>query len=297
MEEPSARKSRLALAGGLAAAIAVGGAGFLVGRQTSPRVTAPSATVPATPKQVGKVEPSPTPPHDATRSRADFIALAAQAADAFASGQAPPPALTEVAGDRFELRLPFGCRGPSEEGSDAAMRWRYDETSNTLRLHVAPVAWSEDDWTRSPQPSASDGTAKGFWIARPWTNSETCPAPEDSAAPTGAEAVTLPGQTLAVAEFAGRDDAPRRRDAMLFETVLRMAPEEVEAGQGFRLRLSGRVVSAGGRSPVTCLQPGGAEQRPICVIAVTFDQAAIENPATGRTLATWDLAAPGATGG
>lgn len=67
--------------------------------------------------------------------------------------------------------------------------------------------------------------------------------------------------------------------------------EELDTSQGFRLRLTGRIaVMPGGSGPVRCQQPAGAEQRPICLIGVTFDAVAIENGASGDTVATWDTA-------
>ena len=90
------------------------------------------------------------------------MTLAAQMADAVASGQAMPSAVADAAGQRFELRLPFGCRGPAEAESDAAMRWRYDETDKALRVHVAPVVWTHADILdaagRRPQGRPSRGS-------------------------------------------------------------------------------------------------------------------------------------------
>lgn len=287
MNEPTLRKSRLALAGGFAIALAVGGTGFLIGRGTSPRDVVPPAAAPvATAPAV--VQPAPTlpDPRDIVKTRADLIALASQAADALASGQPLPKAAADLAGQRFEMRLPFGCRGPADADSDSPMRWRYDAEAKALRVHVAPVVWSGDELRVPDGGSASDPIAEGFWIPRPWTVSEACPPSQDSAAPAGADAVTLPGQTLAVAQFA--DSAEQRlRDGKPYETVVRAAPEEVPGNQGLQLRLRGRIGGTGGRPPVSCRQPAGPEQRPICIIAVALDDVAIDNPQTGKTLATW----------
>ncbi|QNE32970.1 hypothetical protein F1C10_14275 [Sphingomonas sp. NBWT7] len=286
MNEPNLRNSRLALAGGLAIAVVVGGAGFLVGRGTSPREIEPAATPVATPPAVAQPTPSLPDPRDIIKTRADLIALASQAADAFASGRPLPGATADLAGQRFELRLPFGCRGPSDAGSDSAMRWRYDDDAKALRVHVSPVVWSSDDLRTSTDGSASDAMAEGFWIPRPWTASETCPPAQDSIAPTGTDAVTLPGQTVAIAQFS--DSAGQRlRDGKPYESVVRAAPDEAPGNQGLQLRLRGRIGGTADRSPVSCRQPAGPEQRPICIIAVTFDDVAIDNPQTGKTLATW----------
>ncbi|MDQ0839561.1 hypothetical protein [Sphingomonas faeni] len=231
-------------------------------------------------------------------TRADLIALAAQAADAVAAGQALPKTIGDAAGQRFELRLPFGCQGPTEAGSDAAMRWRYDEGAKVLRVHVSPVAWTRADILDAPDQAiggnvagdAGGNVVEGFWIPRPWTASETCPAAQDSPAPAGADPVTLPGQTLAIAQFFDGDGARQgQRNGKPYETVVRMAPEEVRAERGFQLRIDGRIADIPGQGPVSCRQPAGAEQRPICIVAIAMDHVAIDNPVTGKTLATWDV--------
>ena len=203
MNEPTLRNSRLALAGGLAIALSVGGTGFLIGRGTSPREDLPPAAAPVA-AVPDVVQPAPSLPdsRDIVKTRADLIALASQASDALASGRPLPKAAADLAGQRFELRLPFGCRGPSDADSNSSMRWRYDAEAKALRVHVAPVIWRGADLGASEDGSATGTIAEGFWISRPWTASETCPAAQDSAAPTGTDAVTLPGQTLAVAQFA-----------------------------------------------------------------------------------------------
>ena len=192
MDEPSPRSGRLALAGALAAAIAVGGTGFLLGRATTERtqvVVAPPAAIPV---PVPKPEPAPS----GVLGRSDLIALAAAAADAAAAGRDPGREVAEASGRRFELRLPFGCDGAAREGSNAAMRWRYDARDQALRIHVGPMTWTAQDWWGAN--AAPDIEAiEGFWIARPWTSSEACPADDGRPAASGAEPVTLPGQTLA----------------------------------------------------------------------------------------------------
>ncbi len=289
MTEPSLRTSRLALAGGLAAALAVGGGGFLVGRGTSERVVAADVRRPVTPP-LPATEPTPAPDDPASRvlGRAELIALAAAAADTTAAGRPLPPEVAVAEGARFELRLPFGCTGPAAEGSDAGMRWRYNADDGALRLHVAPVTWSARDWWPTDPVPAID-SIEGFWIARPWTASEACPASAPAGA-TGTEAVTLPGQTLAVAQFFVADDTRQgRRDAKPYETVQRIAADAVRGEGGFALRITGRIASVPGGGPVLCRQPAGSEQRPICIVAITPDEIAIENPATGATIATWNV--------
>lgn len=288
MEEPSPRSSRLALAGGLLAAIVVGGAGFLLGRSTTERAPVAAAPAPAAPAPKEAAEPVSS----GVLGRADLIALAAAAADDAAAGRAPGPAIAEADGRRFELRLPFGCEGPASEEGAEAMRWRYDSEAGVLRIRVDPVAWSAGDWW--PAESAPGVEAvEGFWIARPWTSSEACPPAGAGPAAAGTEPVTLPGQSLAVGQiFSAEGARGGRRDGKPYEAVVRVEEGKVQAGQGFQVRISGRIARAGGLGPVRCRQPGGPEQRPICLVSVVMDEAALENPASGETLATWSLAGP-----
>jgi hypothetical protein len=285
MEEPSPRSSRLALAGALLAAIAVGGAGFLLGRSTSERPPAAIAPPVAGPAP----KPAPEPVVGGVLGRADLIALAAAAADAAAAGREPGPGIAQADGRRFELRLPFGCDGPSGEGDAAPMRWRYDPKDQALRIAVEPSAWTAPDWW--PADGAGDVEAvEGFWVERPWTSSEACPQGGDRPAPGGTEAVTLPGQTLAVGQiFLADSGRGGRRDGKPYEAVVRVAEDRLDPSGGFRLRISGRIARAGNAGPVHCRQPAGPEQRPICLVSVVVDEVAVENPASGETLATWNV--------
>lgn len=288
MQEPSLRTSRLALARGIATALLLGGGGFLLGRATTERteiVTAPAPVVAPTPA------PKPSPATRTVLGRADLIALASKAADAVAAGTDPASALTDAVGQRFEVKLPFGCEGPADEESKTPMRWRYDAKDRALRVHAAPVQWTAADWWRQNAPAGLE-TVEGFWIARPWTTSEACPRGAGRPAATGPDAVTLPGQTLALGQIF-MEDSPRRarRDGKPYQSVLRVSEDELDTSQGFVLRMTGRIAAMPGTAgAVRCEQPAGAEQRPICLIGVTFDRVAIERAADDRLIATWDNA-------
>jgi hypothetical protein len=234
--------------------------------------------------------PQPTAPIEVAKrtfGRADLIALASGAADAFAAGRPMPSDVLAAEGHLFELRLPFGCNGPATPDSNATARWRYDEQAKALRVHVAPTEWVAADWLSTPIPAVEG--IEGFWITRPWTASEACPV-DASHPPTGTQPVTLPGQTLALAQiFTSEGTRQGRRDGAAFETVKKIAPDALKTSQGFQLRLRGRIARAPGGGPILCRQPAGPEQRPICLLAVALDEVAIVNPATGDVLATWPI--------
>jgi hypothetical protein len=279
MQEPNIRSSRLAIAGGLAVAIALGAAGFVLGRTTAPR-TEPPVAVAAT-----KAPPVQTAARDRILRRADLIELAENAADALTSGQDLDTVIGPSAGQRFELVLPFGCSGPNDSGP--AMRWHYDAASEALRITVEPSTWSPDQWALDA-PTRFE-VAEGFWVSRPWSSSEACPQ-GGAAAPPDAEAITLPGQTLAIAQFfAAGANRDARRDGRPYESVTRVPAESFDGSRGFLLRVKGRLEEISRDGVVHCAQPAGAEQRPLCVIGVRMDVVAIENPAGGEVVASWAI--------
>jgi hypothetical protein len=285
MREPSPRNSRLALAGSLAALIALGGGGFLLGRATVPVPAQP--TPQPTPSPAETVTPPKVEvPVERTVGRQDLIGLGASAADAAASGMPLPASAMELVGKRFDISLPFGCDGPAPDGSIAQLRWHYDEKASVLRIHVEPTVWMKTDWWTSP-PEAVEAM-EGFWVERPWSSLETCPSSPPLSSAPGADPITLPGQTLGLVQLLS-PDAPRQmqREGKPYEAVIRKTAEAVSLRQGLQLRLHGRVGRFPDGQPVRCLQPGGREQRPVCLIAVTFEEVAFQDPATRETLSVW----------
>jgi hypothetical protein len=278
MQEPSLRTSRLAIAGGLAAVIVVGGLGFFLGRSAGP--------APAEPVVISSPPPIPTPTQAARLlERADILAMAGQAADAFASGEPLPEAVRNMASRRFELALPFGCAGPAGDGGLDPLNWRYSEADQALRLYADPSSWSPADWGIAAGTPVE--AIEGFWVARPWSSDPACPQ-RANAGPTGTEPVTLPGQTLAVAQFfTGNARRAGLRNGRPFESVQRVPVSDFDASRGFRLVLSGRIDRVPGGDPVRCIQPGGIDQRPICVVAVVLGEVRIENPVGNHVLASW----------
>lgn len=293
MGEPRAGNSRLALAGGVLAAVAVGSAGFVIGRATiepPPPAPAPVQPAPATP---------PPPPAVRTLYRADLLALAMAAADAQASGAATPDAVRAAAGRRFTLYLPFGCDDRAS-GDGAAIAWSYDAQRRVLKLRATLARWAPADWWPPASAPAGADAVTGLWVARPWSSAQSCPPPPLVAAPTadGGKADTAavdapappPEQTLAIAQLISAG-SPRSllRDGRLLEADIRMPADFTMPAAGLRLRLTGRLDLQRTEGPIRCIQPAGRQQRPLCLVVATFEEAVIENPDTGATLISWPL--------
>lgn len=67
------------------------------------------------------------------------------------------------------------------------------------RSRVEPSTWLPQDWNLAAASGVE--AIEGFWVTRPWSSSATCPPASGHAAAIGTEPVTLPGQTLAMAQF------------------------------------------------------------------------------------------------
>jgi hypothetical protein len=284
MREPSLRTSRLVIAGGTVAALVVGAAGFVAGRATAP-ASDPQPTPTASPP----IAASPTPEPVGVLRRADILALTSAAADALASGSPLSPGVGDIAGRRFELAIPFGCDGPATAESSAPMRWRYDAADQTLRVHVSAVNWDAADWGVEAGASFPNA-AEGFWVPRAWSSAETCAKGVGAQSATGAEAATAPQPTLAVAQFGLDALATAQRPERSFDTVKRVSLDDLDTSAGFQLVLTGRVDKLAQGPPIRCRQPYGQSQRPVCVIAVSFEEATVVNAGSGNLLATWSLA-------
>jgi len=307
MQEPNPHNSRLALAAGLAIALALAGAGFLAGRSTAPKPE-PAAVEPSdvAPTSAPSLEPVVGPQ---VLGRAEFIAMVNSAADALASGTELPRDVQDLSGRRFDIVLPFGCEGPVSEGSKPARGWEYDAKRSVLRISVEPERWSAAEWEapKAPDKEGADADLRGFWILRPWSSAERCPAASiappaasdaaptpSEAAPAATEAVPAASekspaltaeQSLAIAGRMGDDKKPARP----FKIVKRLAADAFEPARGFHLRLIGRIESAPGMMPIACVQRGGGQQRPKCLVSVTFAELRIENPLDGKALGVWQL--------
>ncbi len=186
MDEPSERNSRLALAGGLAVALVVGGAGILIGRATVKQAE------PAAQEQPAPTLPPPEPTPAGPLGRAELLTLAASAADAASAGSAVPDAVIASAGRRFVLYLPFGCKQDGQTHPDATISWSYDDQRRVLKLRTTLSRWLPADWWPATSAPADTVAISGLWVGHPWSTAERCPPvtaaspPEETATPESA---------------------------------------------------------------------------------------------------------------
>ena len=238
-------------------------------------------------KQAPEVAPVQTPDVQplAAVGRADLIAVFARAQDATAAGRPLPDANRQLVGRTFSLKLPFGCSGePSKQGSSWA-GWTFDRNREALKLSVNPERWTEADWVKSIAGDLAHEAVEGFWIERPWTRSEDCPA--DNAADPAGEAIAHDRQTVGIAQFfaPGSSRTFQRGSRAYSHTIRVREPAEIE-GRTYRLVLSGRVTGFPDGQPIHCGQDS-PYRRPVCLMAVEFAKVSFEDSRDGNILVEW----------
>lgn len=216
--------------------------------------------------------------------RGDLIAAFARASDATAAGQPLPDANRHLVGRTFNLKLPFGCNGEAGKELPVWAGWTFDKKGRALKVFAVPERWTNADWVKSIAGKLPHEAVEGFWIERPWTSSEDCPA---GIAPSTDLAASDERQTMGIGQFFA-PDSPRtfQRGSRPYSHTIRVRdPAEIE-GRAFRLALSGRVTGFPDGQPIRCVQDS-PDRRPVCLIAVELARVSFEDPRDEIVLAEW----------
>lgn len=240
--------------------------------------------------------PTADPPLD----REALLLAVARVASAVAIGADDRDQQRELDGERFELRIRFGCQGAVDEEQKAAPRgWTFDEGARVLRFRVEP------DFSGSPQLIETiDGSefeaVEGFWLRQPWMLTAGCLLIEEQAPgrlgtdrprSQGTDAEPAAGATpfwrVGIAQFFTSTDArTRRRDGRAYEATRQLAGDESPSTSGYDLVLSGRLKQLPGGSVISCKQQ--SENRPpACIVSAEFDRVRIEQAPSMKILAEW----------
>jgi hypothetical protein len=240
--------------------------------------------------------PRPQPPLD----RAALLAAVAQAASASAIGTDDVATQRTLDGRQFELRIRFGCRGPSAKLRETWLGWARDEDGATFRVRAQPTLRAQDELVRRLGGDEFEAV-EGFWIPRPWLLEPQCPKRMAAAAApdeTGSEPEDPPSETpvaepvptsprVGIAHFFAESDArTRRRATRAYEAVKSIDPAQPIGTDGFNLVLSGRLQSSPDGRVILCAA-ASMDSAPECVISADFDHVRIERPDTGELIAEW----------
>lgn len=301
-QRPSGRKLTLIAPLVIVAVVGVMVLGSLFlkpGRGDGPSPPAPETAAP--PPSV--VAPPALPP---PLTRSEVLARVASAASAAAAGVAEPAGREPIINRPFRLRIPFGCDGPASSAAGQQAYAEFDATRRTLKLVARPAVWTDLPMIRRLLPEGDVEAVEGFWITRPWTDSETCPPrrepaasapttpsdPAQASAPARGPAIVAPPasppETVGLARlFAPGASRVIRRDGRPYAFVRKVPEGEAPtSAKGYRLVLEGRVTGYPDGRAVRC-RSESPDRRPVCLVAVEFDRVAFEDGETGAVLAEW----------
>ena len=238
--------------------------------------------------------PLADPPLD----REALLLAVARAASAAALREDDSETQRELDGDRFELRLRFGCTGPAGGAQTERRIWSFDEKQRILRVRVEP-----DISATSPSVEKLAGqrfeAVEGFWIGRPWLLAAGCPVPELEPEQAGQDrgqkpviegnsgTVLAPVPRIGIAQFfTNLESRTQRRDDRAYEATKTLATDNAPSSAGYDLVLSGRLSRLPQRRVIACAS-SGIDVPPACIISATFDRVRVEHPGTHEIVASW----------
>jgi hypothetical protein len=249
---------------------------------------------------------SPVLPRQPPLDRAGLFAAVARAASAEASGADDGSAQRMLDGRQFELRLRFGCGGPSAQLRDDWLGWSFDSERRTLRVRAKPTLGADDALVKALGGDEFEAV-EGFWIPRPWLLQPACPVAaavrparaqsggegepatsNDTAGTTKIASDPLPtSPRIGVAQFfTATDPRTGRREMRAYEAVKMLDPGQPASSQGFNLVLTGRLRSLPGKGVIVCAGQG-SDSPPDCIVSAVFDRVWIEEPANRDVIAEW----------
>jgi len=276
-------------------------ASIIVGAcQPPPEATVVENATPALDRPLPSL-PVAEPPLD----RAALLQAIARAASAAALGKSDAEAQRDMDGDRFELRIRFGCPGGASRVESESFDVRFDSETRTLRLRAAPDLRIDDSWMTALAGETAEAV-EGFWLRRPWLLAAGCPAivgsPPDAvqspptaskpaetvkAAPALEQPPPAPIQRIGIAQFFTDTDARTgQRGDRAYEATKKLAADEQPSGQGYDLAISGRLARLPDGRVIAC-RARTADMPPDCIVSVDIDRVRIDRPDTGAVIAEW----------
>ena len=227
--------------------------------------------------------PKPLPP----LGRRDLIdAARASGALLAAVGNLPPPD-KDMVGRPFTIRIPFGCDGLQIGAAPSQLSLSYDPDNKSMTLTAQPNVWTQLPMVQALPNLAGIDAVEGFWLARPWSYSESCPPRIDYPAVAAPTAPTA--QTIGLARFFGTAESRVLQHAdHPFTFTRKLADDDLSAlNHGYVLVLSGRLSSYQDGRVLHCWMEA-PDHHPVCLFSVTFDHVAFEDASTSETLAQWN---------
>lgn len=248
----------------------------------APQLVAAAKPVPAQPSKplIAAVQPP------LTLSRADLIDAARRAAAEFAGSGKLASGSDPLVGRRFAIGIPFACNGVQSGAAASQISIAYDAAHQSIALTAQPGSWTDLPLVQSLPNAADIEAVEGFWIPRPWTDSETCPPPIDYPVPATPTPATA--QTLGLARiFAANDPRVQQRAERPYTFTRKVTVEDTELlSHSYRLVLEGTLSSFQDGHALHCWMEA-PDHHPLCLFAVAFDHVAFVDGTSGQELANW----------